>query len=139
VLFFVILAWFAAFRTYCLCCGFLLYKIIFLSFSLAFGPLAILHGVLDLNFKLCAFCCQWTHQGEIEKLSGQYLGLICDESLTSWGLNSNPGHFDGSTILSCSCGESCLFVSWCAGGRCGITGSDGDHGRCRRPGAEDQE
>jgi hypothetical protein len=34
-----------------------------LTFSLAFGRIAVLHRVLDLNFKLCAFCCQWTHQG----------------------------------------------------------------------------
>jgi hypothetical protein len=33
---------------------------------------------------------------EIEKPSGQYLGLICDESLTCHGLNSNPGGFGGS-------------------------------------------
>jgi hypothetical protein len=35
----------------------------FLSFSLLFGLLDVLHGVLDLNFKLCAFYCQWTHEG----------------------------------------------------------------------------
>jgi hypothetical protein len=31
-----------------------------------------------------------------------------------------------------------LHVSWCAGGRCGMTCSDEDHGRSRRPGAEDR-
>jgi hypothetical protein len=31
--------------------------------------------------------------------------------------------------------ESCLLVSWCAGGRCGMTGNDKDRGRSRRPGA----
>jgi hypothetical protein len=31
-----------------------------------------------------------------------------------------------------------LLVSWCAGGRCGMVDSDEDHGRSRRPGAEDQ-
>jgi hypothetical protein len=41
-------------------------------------------------------------KGEIEKLSGQYLGLICDESLTCRGLNSNSGHFCGSTLLPLS-------------------------------------
>jgi hypothetical protein len=35
----------------------------------------------------------------------------------------------------CSCGELCLLVSWCAGGRCGMAGRDEDHGRGRRPGA----
>jgi hypothetical protein len=31
-----------------------------------------------------------------------------------------------------------LLVSWCAGGRCGMACSDVDHGRSRRPGAEDR-
>jgi hypothetical protein len=35
-------------------------------------------------------------------------------------------------------GESCLLVSWCAGGRCGMVCSNEDHGRSRRPGAEDR-
>jgi hypothetical protein len=34
--------------------------------------------------------------------------------------------------------ESCLLVSWCAGGRCAMTCSDKDCGRSRRPGAEDR-
>jgi hypothetical protein len=34
--------------------------------------------------------------------------------------------------------ESCLLVSWCAGGRCDMACSDDDHGRSRRPGVEDQ-
>jgi hypothetical protein len=38
----------------------------------------------------------------------------------------------------CSCGESHLLVSWCAGSRCDIAGSDEDRGRSRRPGAEDR-
>jgi hypothetical protein len=41
-------------------------------------------------------------KGEVEKLSGQYLGLICDESLTCRGLNSNSGHFYGSMLLPLS-------------------------------------
>jgi hypothetical protein len=32
-----------------------------------------------------------------------------------------------------------LLVSWCAGGRCGMVGSDEDRGRSRRPGAKDRE
>jgi hypothetical protein len=39
-------------------------------------------------------------KGEIEKPSGQYLGLICDELLTCHGLNSNPRHLGGSTTIS---------------------------------------
>jgi hypothetical protein len=34
--------------------------------------------------------------------------------------------------------ESCLLVSWCAGGRCGMACSDEDRGRSRRPGVEDR-
>jgi hypothetical protein len=37
-----------------------------------------------------------------------------------------------------SCEESCLLVSWCAGGRCGMVGSDEDRGRSRKPSVEDQ-
>jgi hypothetical protein len=40
--------------------------------------------------------------------------------------------------LSCSCEESRLLVSWCVSGRCGMTGSDEDRGRSRRPDAEDR-
>jgi hypothetical protein len=41
----------------------------FLSFSLTFGFLAVLHGVLDLNFKLCAYVVNGLIKGEIEKPS----------------------------------------------------------------------
>jgi hypothetical protein len=40
------------------------------------------------------------------------------------------------TFIFVSYGESCMLVSWCAGGRCRMVGSDEDHGRCRRFGAE---
>jgi hypothetical protein len=36
----------------------------------------MLHGVLDLNFKLCAFIVNGLIKGEIEKPSSQFLGLI---------------------------------------------------------------
>jgi hypothetical protein len=48
----------------------------FLSFSQLFGLLAVLHGVLDSNFKLCAFVVNGLIKGEIEKLSSQFQGLI---------------------------------------------------------------
>jgi hypothetical protein len=44
-------------------CGFSLFYMTFLSFFDFSGLLAVLHGILDLNFKLCTFCCHWTHQG----------------------------------------------------------------------------
>jgi hypothetical protein len=40
-----------------------------------------------------------TLAGSVEKPSGQYIGFICDESLTRQGLNSNPRYFHGSAIL----------------------------------------
>jgi hypothetical protein len=61
----------------------------------------------------------------------------CDESLTCQGLNSNLGHFSCFIFIFVSCGESRLLVSWCAGGRYGMAGSDDDRGRSRRPDAED--
>jgi hypothetical protein len=48
----------------------------FLSFSLASGLLAVLHGVLDSNFKFCTFVVNGLIKGEIEKQSSQLLGLI---------------------------------------------------------------
>jgi hypothetical protein len=48
----------------------------FLSFSWLFGLLAVLHGVLDSNIKLCAFVVNGLIKGEIEKSSGQFLSLI---------------------------------------------------------------
>jgi hypothetical protein len=36
------------------------------------------------------------------------------------------------------CGESCLLVSWCAGGKCDMAGSDEDRGKSRRLGVEDR-
>jgi hypothetical protein len=53
-------------------------------------------------------------------------------------LNSNPGRFGSFTIILVSFGESCLLISWYAGGRYGMAGSDEDHGRSMRPGAEDR-
>jgi hypothetical protein len=41
------------------------------------------------------------------------------------------------SVIFVSFGESRLLVSWCAGGRCGMACSDEDHGRGRRPGADD--
>jgi hypothetical protein len=51
--------------------------------------------------------------------------------------------FESGTVLFClsftfvSFGESCLLVSWCAGGRCAMACSDEDRGKSWRPGAED--
>jgi hypothetical protein len=47
-----------------------------LSFSWLFSLLVVLHGVLDLSFKFCAFVVNGLIKGEIETPSGQFLGLI---------------------------------------------------------------
>jgi hypothetical protein len=78
------------------------------------------------------------HNKIFKKLSGRYLDLIYDESLTCRGLNSNLGHFDSFTFILILYGESCLLVSWCAGSRCDMMSSDEDHVRSRRHSAEDQ-
>jgi hypothetical protein len=103
-----------------------------------FGLLVVLHGVFDSNFKLCAFCCQWTHQGVDWETKWSVPSFECDESLTWRGLNSNPGHFDSFTFIFVSCGELHLLVPWCVDDRCGIVGSAEDRGRSKRPGAEDR-
>jgi hypothetical protein len=48
------------------------------------------------------------------------------------------GIFRLSYTIICSCGESCLLVSWCVGDRCDMVGSDKDLGRSRRPNTEDR-
>jgi hypothetical protein len=76
------------------------------------------------------------HGTDPEKPSGQYLGFICDESLTRQGLNSNLGYFRGSAILPLFIWRiafACLVVC-----RCGMVSSNEDHGRSMRPSVEDQ-
>jgi hypothetical protein len=61
-----------------------------------------------------------------------------------WVIDLVRFEFESGTVLFyfsftfVSFRESHLFVSWCAGGRCGMACSDEDHGRNRRPSAEDQ-
>jgi hypothetical protein len=60
----------------------------------------------------------------------------CDESLTWRDLNSNAGRFVLFFFYLCFVRRiafACLVVC-----RCGMACSDEDHGRSRRPGAEDQ-
>jgi hypothetical protein len=42
------------------------------------------------------------------------------------------------SVIFVSFGQSCLLVSWCAGGRCGMTCSDENRGRSRRPDVENR-
>jgi hypothetical protein len=48
----------------------------FLSFFGFLSLLTVLHGVLDSNFKLCAFVVNGLIKGEIEKPNDQFLGFI---------------------------------------------------------------
>jgi hypothetical protein len=43
------------------------------------------------------------------------------------------------SFIFVSFGESRLFISWCAGGRCGMACIGEDHGRSTRPGTEDRD
>jgi hypothetical protein len=49
---------------------------VFLAILSFLDLLAVLHGVLDSNFKLCAFAVNGLIKGEIENPSGQFLSLI---------------------------------------------------------------
>jgi hypothetical protein len=57
-------------------CGFPSSRWPYWAFLGFLGPLAVLHGILDLNFKLCAFVVNGLIKGEIEKISDQFLSLI---------------------------------------------------------------
>jgi hypothetical protein len=78
------------------------------------------------------------HQFLFDKSSEQFFSLICDESLTCRGTNSNPRHFGLFYLYLCLCRESRLLISWGAGDRCGMTDNDDDRVRSRRPGAQDR-
>jgi hypothetical protein len=67
---------FAVFRAFLLASVVLLLLGDLLSFSLLFGLLSVLHGVLDSNFKFCVFVVNGLIKGEIEKPSNQFLGSI---------------------------------------------------------------
>jgi hypothetical protein len=61
-----------------------------------------------------------------------------------WVIDLARFEFESGLVLFCfsfifvSFEELCFLVTWCAGGTCGMTCSDEDRGRSRRPGAEDR-
>jgi hypothetical protein len=80
-----------------------------LNFFLGFlGLLAVLHGVFDSNFKLCAFVVNGLIKGEIEKPSGR---VDCDESLTWQCLNSNPEQVPFVFLVPLFHLENCVCLS----------------------------
>jgi hypothetical protein len=68
------------------------------------------HGVLDSKFKLYSFILDVPIEGEIEKTSGQYLGLIVMVIDISW-FEFKSGIFIGLYLYLCSCEELRLLVS----------------------------
>jgi hypothetical protein len=48
-------------------------------------------------------------------------------------------HYSSFTFILCFVGESCLLVSWCVGGRCGMAYNDEDRNRSRIPDEEDRD
>jgi hypothetical protein len=72
---------------------------------------------------------------EIKKPSGQFLGLIM---MSHWFGEIWIQIWDISLVLPhyLSCEESRLLVSWCAGDKCSMSGSDNVCGRSRRPDAK---
>jgi hypothetical protein len=118
-------------------CGFSSFRWPSWAFLDFLGLLAVLHGILDLNFKLCAFVVNGLIKGEIEKPSGHLLGLIVMSHWLSevWIQIRDVLFYFSFTFVSF--GESCLLASWCAGGRCSMACNDEDRGRSRRRGADD--
>jgi hypothetical protein len=76
----------------------------------------VLHGVLDSNFKFCDF-------------------VVIDLARFEFESGTVSFCFFFTFVLF---RESHLLVSWCAGGRCGMTCSDEDRDGSMRPGAEDR-
>jgi hypothetical protein len=78
----------------------------FLSF---FYLLAVLHEILDSNFKLCAFVVIGLMKGEIEKPIGQFLGLIVRSHwLARFEFESEIVLFYFYLLLFCSKNRVCL-------------------------------
>jgi hypothetical protein len=70
-------AWFCHFSYLLLAFAvFLLLNDLLEPFLIFLGLLAVLHVILDSNFKLCAFVINGLIKGDIKKPSGQFLGLI---------------------------------------------------------------
>jgi hypothetical protein len=111
----------------------------FLSFSWVFG-----------SSSLC-FMGSWIQTSNFVLLLSMDLsrGRLRNQVVSSliwlwWVIDSVRFEFESGTVsfyfsfIFVSFGESRLLVSWCAGGRCGMTCNDEDRGRSRRPSTEDR-
>jgi hypothetical protein len=87
----------------------------FLEFFFGFWSSSCASCFLGFEIQTLCFCVvNVLIKGEIEEPSGQYLGSICDESLTCHSLNLNPRNLGGSTIIylfmwriACACLVMC--------------------------------
>jgi hypothetical protein len=75
---------------------------------------------------------------KIEKPSGQYLGLIGDESLTCRGLNLNPEHFGSFTFIPCFKWRIVFAYFVVCSWQVRHGGHDEDRGKSGRPGTKDR-
>jgi hypothetical protein len=64
---------------------------------LAFGLLTVLHGVLGSLFKLCPFCCQWTHQ--VGRLRNQVVSILVWYVMSHWHVEVWIRIWDISVVL----------------------------------------
>jgi hypothetical protein len=65
-----------------------------------FGSSTCASWGLRFEFQTLCFCYQWTHQGRYWETKWSISWFDCDESLTWWGLNSNPRQFSFVFLLS---------------------------------------
>jgi hypothetical protein len=72
------------------------------------------------------------------ELKLESLSLMVERETSTSGFQESGIVLFYFSFIFVSLGESCLLVSWCAGGSCGMACSDEDCGRSRRPGAEDR-
>jgi hypothetical protein len=103
------------------------------------------HGYQD-SFTLCR-CC--THFAWVMTILNSQILILTNQVVSSlvwlwWVIDLASFEFESGIVSLCFSftfvlfRESHLLVSWCAGGRCGMTCSDEDHDRSRRPGVEDR-
>jgi hypothetical protein len=107
----------------------------FLSFSLAFGLLAVLHVSWIQNSNFMFLLSMYSSRGRLR------IQVISSLVWLWWVIDLPRFEFESEKLQwfypYLSCVES-LLVSWCAGDSCDMAGSDEDHGRSRRPSVEDQ-
>jgi hypothetical protein len=93
------------------------------------------------GFELQTLCFLLSMNSWRGRLRNQVVSTLVLYVMSHWHVEVWIRIRDISVVLLyylCSYGESCLLVSWCAGGRCNMAGSIEDHDKSRRPGTEDR-